>query len=166
MQVGEPGAELLGVVYHATTSSFESGRRPIARGKEEISEEAIYHASPQLEKLLRSEFSVLLVGHVTGGNLRQYLPTMPARIHSFVYQCPPDMVKDFSTSFNFLNLLLDRSLPVPAEELVAATLRRMSEVHENPRRFLVEAGKELATLLSGEYGRLREILVKIAPSVL
>jgi len=166
VQVGEPGAELLGVVYHATTSSFEPGRRPIARGKEEASEEAIYQSSPQLEKLLRSEFSVLVVGHVTRGNLRQYLPTRPARIHSFVYQCSPDMVRDFSTSLTFLNLLLDRSLPVPAEELVAATLRRMSEVHEDPRNFLVEAGKELATLLSGEYGRLREILVKITPPAL
>ena len=45
--------ELYGVVCQATTTSFESGRRPIARGKEEASEEAIYQANPQLTKLLK-----------------------------------------------------------------------------------------------------------------
>ena len=55
--------ELYGVVYHAATTSIEPGRRPIARGKDEVSEEAIYQASPQLSKLLRSEFTALIVGH-------------------------------------------------------------------------------------------------------
>ena len=46
--------ELYGVVYNATTASLEPGRRPIARGKEETSEEEIYRSSPQLLKLLRT----------------------------------------------------------------------------------------------------------------
>ena len=163
VQVGDAGEELLGVVYYATTASLEPGRRPIARGKDEASEEAVYQASPQLEKLLRSEFSALVVGHAEGGKLRQYLPARPARIHSFVYRCPRDSVRDFSTSFDFLSLLLGTALPVSVEELVAATLRQMSEAHEDSRGFLVAAGKELATLLSGEYGRLRAILERIVP---
>lgn len=163
VQVGDVGEELLGVVYYATTASLEPGRRPIARGKDEATEEAVYQASPQLEKLLRSEFSALVVGHAEGGKLLQYLPARPARIHSFVYRCPPDSVRDFSTSFDFLSLLLGTALPVSVEELVAATLRQMSEAHEDNRGFLVAAGKELATLLSGEYGRLRAILERIVP---
>lgn len=163
VQVGDVGEELLGVVYYATTASLEPGRRPIARGKDEATEEAVYQASPQLEKLLRSEFSALVVGHAEGGKLLQYLPARPARIHSFVYRCPPDSVRDFSTSFDFLSLLLGTALPVSTEELVAATLRQMSEAHEDNRGFLVAAGKELATLLSGEYGRLRAILERIVP---
>ncbi len=163
VQVGDAGEELLGVVYYATTASLEPGRRPIARGKDEASEEAVYQASPQLEKLLRSEFSALVVGHAEGGKLLQYLPARPARIHSFVYRCPPESVRDFSTSFDFLSLLLSTALPVSVEELVAATLRQMSEAHEDSRVFLVGAGKELATLLSGEYGRLRAILERIVP---
>ena len=38
--------ELYGIVYHATTASLEPGRRPIARGKDEDSEEAIYRSNP------------------------------------------------------------------------------------------------------------------------
>jgi len=163
VQVGDAGEELLGVVYNATTASLEPGRRPIARGKDEVSEKAVYQSSPQLEKLLRSEFSALVVGHAEGGKLLQYLPARPARIHSFVYQCPRESVRDFSASFDFLSLLLDTPMPVSTEELVAATLRRMSEAHEDSRDFLVAAGKELATLLSGEYGRLRAILGRIVP---
>ena len=163
VQVGDAGEELLGVVYYATTASLEPGRRPIARGKDEATEEAVYQASPQLEKLLRSEFSALVVRHAEGGKLLQYLPSRPARIHSFVYRCPPDSVRDFSTSFDFLSLLLDTPMPVSTEELVAATMRQMSEANEDSRSFLVAAGKELATLLSGEYGRLRAILERIVP---
>jgi hypothetical protein len=163
VQVGDAGEELLGVVYYATTASLEPGRRPIARGKDEASEKAVYEASPQLEKLLRSEFSTLVVGHAEGSKLLQYLPARPARIHSFVYRCTPESVRDFSTSFDFLSLLLDTSMPVPVEELVAATLRQMSEAHEDRRSFLIAVGKELATLLSGEYGRLRSILGRIIP---
>ena len=150
--------ELYGVVYHAATTSLEPGRRPIARGKDEASEEAIYQSNPQLTKLLRSEFNALVVGHREGEKLYHYLPPKPARIHSFVYQCQPDEVREFGQSFDFLNILLNAHLPVSADELIAACLRQMSQVHEDRHAFLVPAGKELAILLSGELNRLKAIL--------
>src|SRR3989304_256493 len=88
----DEGGELYGIVYHAATSSIEPGRRPIARGKDEASEAAIYSSSPQLLKLLRTEFTALVVGHRQEGKLFYYLPAKPARIHSFVYQCQPKEV--------------------------------------------------------------------------
>jgi len=153
--------ELYGLVYHATTSSIEPGRRPIARGKDEASEEEIYRASPQLAKLLRSEFSALVVGHRQDDKLYQYLPPKPARIHGFVHLCSPDEIKGFSQSFDFLNILINTHLPVSTEELIAASLRQMSDAHEDGRAFLVAAGKELAVLLSGDFRRLRAILGRI-----
>ena len=153
--------ELYGIVYHATTTSLEPGRRPIARGKDEASEEEIYRSSPQLLKLLRSEFSALVVGHRQGDKLFHYLPPKPARIHSFVYLCPPEEVREFGQSFDFLNILINARLPVSVEELVAASLRQMSQVSEDPHGFLVAAGKELAVLLGGEFNRLKAILGRI-----
>jgi len=73
VKTGDSDVELYGVVYQATTTSFEPGRRPIARGKDEASEEAIYQANPQLLKLLKSEFSALVVGHRQGDRLHHYL---------------------------------------------------------------------------------------------
>ena len=153
--------ELYGIVYNATTASLEPGRRPIARGKDEASEEGIYQSSPQLLQLLRSEFSALVVGHRQGDKLFHYLPPKPARIHSFVYLCPPEEVKEFSQSFDYLNMLISTHLPVSAEELVAACLRQMSQVYEDPRSFLIAAGKELAILLSGQFNQLKAILGRI-----
>jgi len=152
--------ELYGIVYHATTTSLEPGRRPIARGKDEASEEAIYQSSPQLLKLLRSEFSALVVGHREGDRLYHYLPPKPARIHGFVYLCSPDEVKEFSQSFDFLNILINTHLPVSVEELVAASLRQMSQVYEDSHTFLVAAGKELAVLVS-QFNQLKAILGRI-----
>ena len=154
--------EIYGIVCQATTSSLEPGRRPIARGKDETSEEEIYRSSPQLLKLLRTEFSTLVVGHKQGDRLCHYLPPKPARIHSFVYLCPSDEVKAFSQSFGFLDILMSAHLPVSVEELVAASLRQMSPVHEDPRAFLVAAGKELAISLGGEFSRLKAILGRMS----
>ena len=156
---GEAG--LYGIVHYAATASLEPGRRPIARGKDEPSEEEIYKTNPQLLKLLRSEFSALVVGHRQGDSICHYLPPQPARIHGFVYQCRPEEVQEFSRSFDFLNMLVNASLPVPVDELIAASLRQMSQANEDRQAFLVAAGKELATLLSGQYQQLKAILGRI-----
>ena len=153
--------ELYGIVYNATTASLESGRRPIARGKDEASEEEIYRSSPQLLKLLRTEFSALVVGYRENEKLYRYLPPKPARIHGFVYLCSPDEVREFSQSFDFLNILINAHLPVSVEELVAASLRQMSQVYEDRQKFLVAVGKELAVLLGGEFNRLKAILGRL-----
>ena len=154
--------DMYGIVYSAATTSVEQGRRPIARGKDEASEEEIYRSSPQLLKLLRSEFGALVVGHRQDDRLYHYLPPEPARIHGFVYQCAPEEVRQFSQSLDFLNILINARLPVSVEELVAACLRQMSQVYDEDRHaFLVGAGKELAILLGGEFARLKAILGRI-----
>jgi hypothetical protein len=157
----DPPMELYGLVCNAATTSLEPGRRPIARGKDEASEEDIYRSNPQLLKLLKSEFSALVVGHRQGDKLYHHLPPQPARIHSFVYQCSPDEVKEFSQSFDFLNILINAHLPVPTEELISASLRQMSQAYEDRRAFLVAAGKELAILLGSNLSQLKAILGRI-----
>jgi hypothetical protein len=158
VKTGSSAAELYAIVYNAGTSSLEPGRKPIARGQDEKAEEDIYRSSPQLAKLLRSEFGAVVVGHKDGDRLYQHLPPQPARIHSFVYRCTDTEIMEFGKSFDFLNILLNANLPLPAEELVGAALRQMSRAHKDPRAFLVAAGKELAILLSGNLGSLNAIL--------
>lgn len=161
VKTGEQAAVLYGVVYYAETTGLEPGRRPIARGKDEATEEGIYRTSPQLAKLLKSEFSALIMGYRQGEKVYQYLSPTPARIHSFVYQCPPEEVREFSKSLGFLNTLLNARLPIPACELIAACVRQSSRAHEDPHRFLVAAGKELAVLMNGRYADLKAVLGRI-----
>jgi hypothetical protein len=154
---------IYGIVANAATTSLEPGRKPIARGQDEKDEAAIYSSSPQLAKLLRSQFEAAVVGYREGDRLYQRLPPQPARLHSFVYQCSDQEVAEFGQSFEFLSILLNARLPVPAEELVGAALRRMSRAHKDPSAFLVAAGKELAGLLSDDYARLKNILGRLKP---
>ena len=101
------------------------------------------------------------MGYKDGGSLRHYLPPQPAKIHAFIYLCQPDEVKEFGKSFDFLDILANAALPIPPEELIAASLRQMSRAQEDPRAFLVAAGKELAVLLSSQYDRLKSILGRL-----
>ncbi len=153
--------DIYGIVAGASTASLEPNRRPIARGRDEASEEAVYQSSPQLLKLMRSEFEVIVVGYRDGEHVRQYLPPQPARIHGFVYLCQPDEVREFSRQYSFLSILLNAAGPTPSEEIIAAALRQMSLAQEDSHVFLVAAGKELATLLSGDFVRLKNILGRL-----
>jgi hypothetical protein len=151
--------DIYGVVYNAATSSIDPGRKPIARGKDELNEDEIYRSSPQLLKLLRSQFNVLVVGYSENEKVYQYLPPLPARIHSFVYLCSAEEVRQFSRSFDFLNILLTARMDIPPAELVSACLRQMGQVYRVERKaFLVSAGKELAALLCDDYTQLKAIL--------
>ena len=155
----EGDVEIYGVVCSAETTSIEPGRRPIARGQEEKEEEDIYRASPQLEKLLRTDFDALVVGHREGEKLHHYLPPRPARIHSFVYLCDREEAVQFSQSLDFLSILVGAG--GQADELIAASLRHVAAAQPDPQDFLIRAGKELAVLLGGETNRLNTILRRI-----
>jgi hypothetical protein len=153
--------ELYGIVYNAVTASVEPGRRPIVRGKNEPNEEAVFNSNPQLKKLLRSEFNVIIVGYRYGEKLYYYLPSRPAHIHGFVYSCPVEEAKLFSASLDFLDVIFNTRLALPAEEIAGAVLRQMSLAYEEPRRFLVNAGKHLAVILGDDFNRLRIVLGKL-----
>ena len=127
--------------------------------RDEENEAEVYLSNPQLSKLLRSEFRALVVGYRQGDRIFQCLSPKPARIHGFVYPCSPEEVKQFSRSFDFLNTLLKARLDISVEALTSAALREMSQVYGAEKHaFLVSAGKELATLLSQDYGQLKAIL--------
>ena len=153
--------DIYGIVSDAGTSSLEPGRKPLARGRDEATEAAVYTSSPQLARLLRSEFTAVAVGFKDGATLRYYLPPRPAKIPAFVYLCQPDEVREFSRSFGFLDILINAALPTAAEELIAAALRQMSLIQDDPQAFMVTAGRELAALLSSQYDRLKSILGRL-----
>ena len=148
------------IVVRAETSSIEPGRHPIARGKDEPDEDAVYRANPQLAKLLRSQFTATLAGYSQGSTICRRLPSSPPHIHSFVYLCEGEEVRQFCESMEFLNMLLGTQQQ-GADEILAATLREISKAQEDKRKFLVAAGKELAKLLGNDYSRLRLILGRL-----
>ena len=61
VRCGEDEA-IYGIVHEIATRSIDTGRRPIARGRDEDDEGAIYESNPQLSRLLSTEFRALSVG--------------------------------------------------------------------------------------------------------
>ena len=163
VKTSDGDVEIYGVVCNAATESIEPNRRPIARGREEATEEGIYRQNPQLSKLLRTTFDTLVLGHSVGAQRAvplHYLPPHPSRVHSFVYLCEPDEVRRFTQSLDFLPILLGTRAGA-VDEIVSACLRQASCAHDDRRTFLIKAGKELAVLLSGDLNRLNAILRRI-----
>lgn len=154
--------ETYGVTASAETRGIDPSRRPIARGENEESDEAIFTANPQLARLLVTQFTCIVVGHSREGRVLHYLPPQPARIHSFVRACSSEETREFTLSFGFLDILVGISPEFAVDEVIAACLRGASRCHHNPTDFLVSAGKHLAPLLGKEYQRLNSILKRLS----
>ncbi|MBE0480742.1 MAG: hypothetical protein IBX68_07170 [Dehalococcoidia bacterium] len=155
-------AEIYGIVCNSSTSGIDPARRPLARGRDEAEADDIYKQHPQLSRLLRTTFKAVITGYSEGRDIHHYISPRPPRIHDFVFICSPGEISAFTRSLDFLPALL-RATEGPADDIVSACLRRASQAHEDPRAFLIGAGKELALLLSGELNRLNAILRRIRP---
>ena len=151
-----------GIVGEVVTQSLDPGRRPVAVGENEDTEEAVYERNPQLSRLLSTEFRVVSVGFRSAGAIRRYLAPLPPRIHAFVYRCDDEEVREFSGSLDFLSILLASPFG-SADDVTASFLRNASLSHAAPDAFLVNAGKELTTLLSGQLQRLNGLLRRLSP---
>ena len=155
-------SRIYAVVGDVTTQGIDPGRRPMALGEDEDSEEAVYWRNPQLSRLLSTEFRSIAVGHRNDGRLLRYLAPTPPRIHSFVYTCDPGQVLEFTGSLDFLPTLLASPVGSP-DDVIAAFLRLAGRCHPEPEGFLVDAGRQIAVLLAGQLQRLNGILRRLSP---
>jgi hypothetical protein len=162
VEVGEGGC-VYGVVSHGTTAGLDPGRRAVRRSTEEVHDEAIYDEHPELRHTLRTEFSVLLVGCVEDGAIRQHLPAQPPPLHYSVHQCTEEEVRAFSERLYYLRLLLAASGEVPSEQLLAAHVRQAYRQRGQDREWLERAAREIAALLKHDYERLMTVLYAIEP---
>ena len=149
------------VVCGIATEALDPGRRILARGESEESEEDIYRANPQLSRLLSTRFEALIVGDEDGDTLVHRLPPLPPRVHAFVYSCGAEETLRFAHSLDFLHTLVTSGLG-NADEVVGACVRQVASLHSDPQTFLVQAGKHLARELSGDTSRLNAILRRLA----
>ncbi len=110
------------------------------------------------------EVSVLSVGFRNGEGLFYGLPPQPPITLDHIHLCPDGEVCDFTSRFDYFRLVLDAPI-VPADELLAASLRRAAAARPAPDReeFLFKAGKELARLLPMDVIRLENLLRRIRP---
>ncbi len=118
----------------------------------------------QSQRLAPIEISVLVVGFARDGQVYQHLPPQPPATLDQIETCTPGEVIAFTRQFAFLRTILGAK-DAPADELAAACLRLAAAVRPQAdrRAFLLDAGRELARLLSSDPVQLEGILQRIKP---
>lgn len=160
---GSPKSDALGpaifaVVYNASTTSTESGKQPRAYWK---AEDELAREQPQLaEWLLMTKFQAAIIGYAQGNIIRQYLPPLPPKIHTHAFDCSAEEIARITDRLDFLRTLVGFR-NAPCDEMVAACIREASIARGGDMRFVVNAGKELASLLRDDYERLHAIVRRI-----
>ncbi len=160
VRTGSPA--VYGIVYQVITEPLDSSRPVLARGEGVETEEEIFRNNPQLSRLFTTRFEALIVGYSENDACKQFLPPLPPAVHSFAYACSPEEVAQFTTSLEFLSLLLNSGLPV-ADELAGACLRGAASAQTDGPSFLSKASRTLAGQLAGDVPRLSAILRRLAP---
>ena len=163
VQVGEE-RDLYGVVCYGETSSLDPGRRAVRRSTEDSFDDQIYRESPQLEHVLRTEFTSLAVGVKEGRMVSQGLPSQPPPLHYSVHGCNPEETILFTENLHYLRLLLGVAAPVPADQLLAANMRQMYRLRGEDGDWLNRAAREVASLLRQDYEGLMTVLYAIQPT--
>lgn len=163
VQVGQD-SWVYAVVSYGETGALEPGRRPVRWSTEEVYDEAIYREHPELKRVLRTEFSALLVGMREGERARQGLPPQPPPLHYTVHACTDQEVRRFTEGLYYLRLLLSGEGKVPKEQLLAAHLREAYRERGQDEEWLKRAAKEMASLLKHDYDRLMTVLLGVEPT--
>ena len=147
-----------GVVCDATTQSIDRGRVAVPRGMDAASEADVLRSNPQLDRLLCARFRAVAVGFQEGGAVWRYPPLIAPRLYSFVRECDSAEIREFSSSHEHLQTLLDASTGGVTDFVVAAFLRQVSTAYPDARAYLLSAGKVLALALREQVPRLSRIL--------
>ncbi len=157
----EEGRDLCAVVCHGETGSLDPGRRAVRRSTKEVYDDRVYREHPQLEHVLRTEFTSLAVGLLDKEVVHQGLPSMPPPLHYSVYGCEKEETTRFSQDLYYFRLLLGVPVRIPVELVLAGHLRWVYRERGHDEEWLQEAAREVANLLKQDYERLATVLYAI-----
>lgn len=145
---------IYGLIYGVSIEDDPFVRRLVAA---DLSEEVL--RDHRENRQLPIEVSVLTVGRRDGDMILHRLPSQPSATLDWLHQCEAQEVIAFTYCFDYFHLVLE-AREVPADELLAASLRVAAMARPGPERteFLVAAGRELARLLPSDSLRLEGLL--------
>ena len=152
-----------GVVSHGATGGLDTSRKAVRRGGEHLADAAIYDRHPELELVLRTVFSVAVIGFRDGPGFRHVLPALPVPLHYSVHACDTSTVASFCASPRYLATLLNFHGEITPEQLVAAHFRWVDQQLSDNHAWLTDATRRLARLMKRDYDRLATILESVAP---
>ncbi len=152
-------SQVIGVVYDISVED-DAFARQLATA-EGLTPEQLQDT--QANRQVPIEFSALAVGYRDGEGIRHALPPQPPATLAEIRPLSPPEVREFSDRLGFLSLIL-AAPEVPVDELLAAALRQAAAARPEGerRRFLIEAGREIARLLGHDLARLEKVVRSIS----
>lgn len=156
--VTENDRTIFGLVTSIETGSIDPNRYPFTYKKtfEELQEE-----QPQIFEFLKTNFKVLIVGHMEDSNIRYLLPSTPSKIHSFVSFCSKLLSEKFFSSFDFLHLIFSNEAFITnTDELILALLQYLGKERLLNELKLIEFSDRLSILTGNDYRRLKLLLYR------
>lgn len=158
------GVAIFGLVYDVAIEDDLFVRQLIASPRMDTPQAEVIIADQRQNRQVPAEVSVLSLAYRQGDGINYSLPPQPPTILDTVDLCGDDEVKAFTDGFDYFRLVLSASGGLPADELLAASLREGARVRGlGGRDFLVRAGRELIRLLANDPVRLDGILRHVRP---
>jgi hypothetical protein len=146
---------VLGLIYDISIQDDEFARQMATA--EDIAPEQL--ADAQVNRQVPVEYSAVAVGYQQGEQYFYTLPPQPPLTLAPVFAMSPTDVRRFTSRLDFLPLLL-AAREIPIDDLLVAALEQAAKTRpqEEQRRFLVEAGRTCARVLSSDLVRLDNLL--------
>jgi hypothetical protein len=156
------GTQFYGVVTQVATAPLDGNRVVQAHG---MPPGELEQRKPHLVDLLRTTFSVRVVGYGQGDARVAGTPPTPPRLHCFVSPASEDEVRGMTASPAFLRPL-SQVVDAPLEDLLAGALQHARDVWPTEEQHwrLVAWGKFLARLLRDDYLTLEGVLQRLTPA--
>jgi hypothetical protein len=152
-------SDVLGVIYNISIEDDELTRQ-LAAAKRPTQEEL---ADQQFVRQIPIEFEALAIGYQVGDAYYYTLPPQPPLALASIQPLEKGEIENFTRRLEFIPLILSAST-LPIDELLAATLRIAAEARQKSERerFLLDAGRYCAKLLSQDLGRMESFLRNIS----
>lgn len=152
-------SQVVGLIYDITVQDDEFARQ-IATTEAATAEQI---ADGQENRQVPVEFNAIAVGFERQGRYHYTLPPQPPLTLAPVHLMPAEAVREFTSSWDYLPLIVSAS-QIPADDLLAAALGEAARLRPQSERrgFLIESGRACARMLSEDLVRLDNLLRGLA----
>lgn len=151
---------IFGCVTSIKTGSMDPQRYPFPYQK---TEEELKAEQPQIFEFLKTTFEVKILGYKKEENKIDYaLPSMPAKIHAFVYPSPPQLTVTFFNDPNFLHLLFSsQSTITHFDDLLLAIFKQLHAYKKLTNKTLNTFCQKFSLLTGNDYRRMKLFLQRV-----
>lgn len=161
VQVTNDNITIIGCVTDVQTGSMDPMRSPFPYQK---TEQELMIEQPQIFEFLRTTFKVQILGYQSSKHqqITYLLPAKPSKIHSFVSQCSPELIKTFFQKADYLHLLFAFANQIPnIDELLLALLNRLTEQEQLSQEHFESLCEVYSLLIGNDYRRIKLFLQRV-----